>query len=183
MVWFALILQPASASDVAVLLNPAGESVRVPVRVILSVMPYLNVESNHRNAASCVVEGYRFDLHPADNTTEFRLYMNRSLDERESLQTLVAQVSGKRALIVDIGANCGVYSIPLIDAAAAGFNQPVDASDQSGLASPRGSNQSDDLPCGNSETDIVERLVTGRVSLGYVRNFEQCVCSPEMRQA
>ena len=74
----------------------------------------------HWPVMNCVVEGFRFDLHPADNTTEFRLYMNRTLDERESLQTLVSQVAGKRALIVDIGANCGVYSIPLIDAAAAG---------------------------------------------------------------
>jgi len=68
----------------------------------------------------CNIEGYDFDLHPADNTTEFRLYMQRQLDERTSLQALVQQIEGRKSLVIDIGANCGVYSIPLIDRAAAG---------------------------------------------------------------
>lgn len=67
-----------------------------------------------------MIEGLQFDLHPADNTTERVLYLSRQFDERESLQALANEVKNSRALIFDIGANCGLYSVYLAKAAGPG---------------------------------------------------------------
>lgn len=66
------------------------------------------------------VEGHRFELHPADNATEFRLFAERLLGERASLAALCERVAGRRALVFDIGANCGAYAVPLAAAAGEG---------------------------------------------------------------
>jgi len=59
------------------------------------------------------IEGHTFDLHPVDNTTELRLYRQREFDEPKSLKLMQDLVRDKNALIFDIGANCGMYTIPL----------------------------------------------------------------------
>jgi len=61
-----------------------------------------------------------FDLHPADNTTEFRLFTTGEPDEPESLAALVSRVRERKVRVFDIGANCGLYALTLARAAAAG---------------------------------------------------------------
>lgn len=66
------------------------------------------------------IDGIDFELHPADNTTEFRLYTTGAFDEPESLEALRERVHGRRARVFDIGANCGLYALTLARAAADG---------------------------------------------------------------
>lgn len=64
--------------------------------------------------------GFRWHLHPADNVTERLIWLQRDHPERKSLNWARGLVQGKRALILDIGANCGAFTIPLAAAAGAG---------------------------------------------------------------
>jgi FkbM family methyltransferase len=52
------------------------------------------------------------ELHPYDNTTEFKLWLKRRR-EPLSLGRLIELAEGRRALFIDIGANCGLYSVTL----------------------------------------------------------------------
>ena len=64
--------------------------------------------------------GLRWHLHPVDNVTERLIWLHRDHPERKSLDWARGLVQGKRALILDIGANCGAFAIPLAAAAGAG---------------------------------------------------------------
>lgn len=66
------------------------------------------------------VDGHRYELHPADNATEARMYMTGAFDEPDSLAWLLEQVRDRRCLVHDIGANCGAYAVPLAAAMADG---------------------------------------------------------------
>lgn len=58
-------------------------------------------------------DGVELLVNPSDNFTEQFLWVNERPRERESLASLQALVTGKKALVLDIGANCGVYTVPL----------------------------------------------------------------------
>ena len=62
-------------------------------------------------------------LHPADNYTERFMWRKGMRDEAASIGRLTLMVAGKRALIFDIGANCGSFTLPL--ATAAGPNSRI----------------------------------------------------------
>ena len=64
------------------------------------------------------VIGFRWRLHPADNLTERLIWLHRAHPEKESLRWALAVLSGKSALIVDVGANCGAFAVPLTAAAS-----------------------------------------------------------------
>ena len=64
------------------------------------------------------VGGHLFLLHPADNYTERFMWRKGLRVEAASIGRLTLLVADKRALIFDIGANCGSFTLPL--AAAAG---------------------------------------------------------------
>lgn len=64
--------------------------------------------------------GFRWRLHPADNLTERLIWLNREHPEAQSLDWALAALRGKRSLIVDIGANCGAFAVPLTAAAGPG---------------------------------------------------------------
>ena len=66
------------------------------------------------------VGGHRLLLHPADNSTERFMWLRGTRREAASIGRLTLLVAGKRALILDVGANCGSYCLPLTEAAAAG---------------------------------------------------------------
>lgn len=59
-------------------------------------------------------------LHPADNSTEQFMWRSRMRREVASIGRLTLLVAGKRALVFDIGANCGAFALPLAAAAGAG---------------------------------------------------------------
>ena len=59
-------------------------------------------------------------LHPADNYTERFMWRKGMRDEAASIGRLTLLVAGKRALIFDIGANCGSFTLPLATAAGPG---------------------------------------------------------------
>lgn len=50
---------------------------------------------------------------PRDNYTERRMWLDGQPPEMESLRALVDLVEGRKALVLDIGANCGAYTCPL----------------------------------------------------------------------
>ena len=66
------------------------------------------------------VIGFRWRLHPLDNLTERLLWTYRQHPEEGSLNWAVNALRGKRALIIDIGANCGSFTVPLIACAGTG---------------------------------------------------------------
>lgn len=61
--------------------------------------------------------GFRWRLHPADNLTERLLWLHRTHPEEESLRWVLTTLRGKSALIIDVGANCGAFTIPMTAAA------------------------------------------------------------------
>ena len=63
------------------------------------------------------VGGHTMLLHPADNYTERFMWRKGLRDEAASICRLTLLVAGKRALIFDIGANCGSFTLPLATAA------------------------------------------------------------------
>lgn len=66
------------------------------------------------------VGGHTYLLHPADNTTEKLMWRRRMRVEVASIGRLTLLVAGKRALVFDVGANCGAFALPLATAAGAG---------------------------------------------------------------
>lgn len=64
--------------------------------------------------------GVRLFVDPRDNYTERRIWLDGQPPEMQSLMALVERVEGKRALVLDIGANCGAYAVPLGLAVATG---------------------------------------------------------------
>ena len=59
-------------------------------------------------------------LHPADNNTERFMWRRGARSEAASIGRLTLLVAGRKSLIVDIGANCGAYTLPLATAAGSG---------------------------------------------------------------
>jgi FkbM family methyltransferase len=64
--------------------------------------------------------GVRMFVDPRDNYTERRIWLDGQPPEMESLLSLVELVEDKCALVLDVGANCGAYTVPLARAARAG---------------------------------------------------------------
>ncbi len=64
--------------------------------------------------------GVEMLVDPSDNFTELHLWLHNLPPEAESLGQLVAAVEGQRALVLDVGANCGAYALPLARAAGPG---------------------------------------------------------------
>lgn len=71
-------------------------------------------------AMKAEVDGHIYLLHPADNFTEQFMWRKRTRKEIASIGRLTLLVAGKRALVFDIGANCGAFTLPLATAAGAG---------------------------------------------------------------
>ena len=61
-----------------------------------------------------------FLLNPGDNYTERVMWQRGLRVEAGSIGRLTLLVVGKRALVFDVGANCGAFTLPLATAAAAG---------------------------------------------------------------
>ena len=106
------------------------------------------------------IEGHRFALHPADNTTEFRLFTDGRLDERVSLAALLERVANRACTVLDIGANCGVYTVPL--AAAGGDGARVLAFEPSPVMAAR-------LEANVALNGLGARVEVHRVALGAER--------------
>lgn len=64
--------------------------------------------------------GVRMFVDPRDNYTERRIWLDGQPPEMDSLMALVALVEGRNALVLDVGANCGAFTVPLAMAAGAG---------------------------------------------------------------
>ena len=66
------------------------------------------------------VGGHAMLLHPGDNNTERFMWLRGMRYEAASIGRLTLLVFGKKALIFDVGANCGAFTLPLSSAAASG---------------------------------------------------------------
>lgn len=64
--------------------------------------------------------GVELLVNPQDNFTEQCIWLNGEPPEVESLKALSDIVAGKRALVLDIGGNCGAFAVPLARAAGEG---------------------------------------------------------------
>jgi FkbM family methyltransferase len=72
-------------------------------RTICAILPVSIVE----------IESCTFEVHPRDNHTEYQLFMHRRPTEPKTLNYLMQRCTGKRVHFIDIGANCGIFSIPV----------------------------------------------------------------------
>ncbi|MGJ8616012.1 MAG: FkbM family methyltransferase [Sulfitobacter sp.] len=64
--------------------------------------------------------GIRMYVDPRDNYTDRRMWLDGQPPEMKSLMALMELVEGRNALILDIGANCGAFAVPLGLAAGPG---------------------------------------------------------------
>ncbi|WP_323786322.1 FkbM family methyltransferase [Thalassovita sp.] len=64
--------------------------------------------------------GVELLVNPQDNYTEQCIWLNGEPPEAQSLKALTDMIAGKRALVLDIGGNCGAFAVPLARAAGAG---------------------------------------------------------------
>lgn len=64
--------------------------------------------------------GVRLYVDPRDNYTDRRIWLDGQPPEMASLMALVELVEGRNAFVLDIGANCGAFAVPLGIAAGAG---------------------------------------------------------------
>jgi FkbM family methyltransferase len=58
----------------------------------------------------------KFVVHPSDNFTEFKMWELGRPPEHEATAALAARLKGQPCTIVDVGANAGAFSLPLIKA-------------------------------------------------------------------
>ena len=61
-----------------------------------------------------------FIVHPRDNFTEFRMWENGLPPEHEATLHLAEVLADSKAVIVDVGANAGAFSLPIIKRAGKG---------------------------------------------------------------
>ncbi len=61
-----------------------------------------------------------FIVFPKDNWTEYLMWRDRRLPEHQSTQDLRDKLKDSGAVIVDVGANAGAFSLPILKAAGAG---------------------------------------------------------------
>lgn len=66
------------------------------------------------------LRGVQMYVDPRDNYTERMIWLNSEVPEVQSLDALTEIVAGRDAFVLDIGANCGAFTIPLAHAAGAG---------------------------------------------------------------
>lgn len=59
-------------------------------------------------------------VNPQDNHTELQIWLHGEPPESQSLKALRDRVAGKKALVIDIGANCGAFTVPLAAAVGTG---------------------------------------------------------------
>ena len=93
---------------------------RIAFRFVWCVAPLRFAVGRWWPAMHLRVDGHTMLLHPGDNLTERFMWLRGRRYEAASIGRLTLLVAGKRALIVDIGANCGAFTVPLAKAAAAG---------------------------------------------------------------
>lgn len=60
----------------------------------------------------------QFLVHPADNFTEYQLWLNGTPPEHEATMFLRNKFSKREIVMVDVGANAGIFSIPIVEAAS-----------------------------------------------------------------
>lgn len=64
--------------------------------------------------------GIRMYVDPRDNYTDRMIWLEGQPPEMQSLMALIDLVEGKNAFVLDIGANCGAFTVPLALAAGDG---------------------------------------------------------------
>ena len=64
--------------------------------------------------------GIRMYVDPRDNYTDRMIWLDQQPPEMQSLMALIDLVEGKNAFILDVGANCGAFTVPLAIAAGDG---------------------------------------------------------------
>jgi len=61
-----------------------------------------------------------FIVHPQDNFTEFKMWEMGRPPEHEATAHFASELAGKPAVIVDVGANAGAFTLPILSAAGDG---------------------------------------------------------------
>ncbi|WP_287187221.1 FkbM family methyltransferase, partial [Rhodovulum sp.] len=63
--------------------------------------------------AVMAIEGRLFELHPAENYTDYRMFVDRKFAESQSISRLRDLVKGRRCLMLDVGMNSGLFTLAL----------------------------------------------------------------------
>ncbi|MEO1422792.1 MAG: FkbM family methyltransferase [Pseudomonadota bacterium] len=63
--------------------------------------------------------GCSFLLFPRDNYTEFTLWLRETAPEHDEMQALIERLGAQNPVIIDVGANAGVFSLPILQAGGA----------------------------------------------------------------
>ncbi|SLN23199.1 FkbM family methyltransferase [Roseisalinus antarcticus] len=66
------------------------------------------------------LDGLTMHVHPRDNMTERHIWLHHVWPEPDSIAKLCAIVAARPCLVIDVGANCGAFTVPLARAAAPG---------------------------------------------------------------
>ena len=109
-------------------------------------------------------------LHPADNFSERFMWRSGTRCEAASVARLTLLVAGKRALIFDIGANCGVFTLPL--ATVAGLDSRIVAFEPNPIMADR-LRKNLELNHLSDIVDIIEVAVGNCCDAGYLRLVER----------
>ncbi len=104
-------LEPvAEAAQVAALRAVFGTADKATRQQLVPILPPAEVE----------FAGVRMYVDPRDNYTDRMIWLHGQPPEMQSLLALVELVEGRKALIFDVGANCGAFAVPLGLAAGPG---------------------------------------------------------------
>jgi FkbM family methyltransferase len=75
----------------------------LPGRALRTILPVSIIQ----------IDGCKYEVHPKDNHTEYEMFIRRSMPEPETYNYLMKRCKYKRTQFIDIGANCGSFSIPI----------------------------------------------------------------------
>lgn len=103
--------EPVSTDATLAAMRAAFDAADRPLRQkLMAALPPAEVE----------FAGIRMYVDPRDNYTDRMIWLNGQPPEMKSLMALTEAVEGKDAFVLDIGANCGAFAVPLAVAAGKG---------------------------------------------------------------
>lgn len=102
--------QEGVSAEMAVLRQVFRDADKMTRRRLVPILPPAEIE----------FAGIRMYVDPRDNYTDRKLWLDGQPPEIRSLTALMEHVEGRNALVLDIGANCGAFTVPLALAAGPG---------------------------------------------------------------
>jgi len=93
--------------------NTAYPCLRALARASKNVKGLRGVVRRNLPPTVATIRGHKFRLFPTGNLTEWIMFINAEVAEPKSMDAMIAHMKGKQCFMIDIGANCGSYSVVL----------------------------------------------------------------------